>query len=346
MYIVTSSAKVIAFLKISIAILILILSLCFQDLTKRGIASGIDLVFTSIIPSLFPILILTDYISKTITQNSEKPKFLTLFFLSLLSGYPSGALMIKNLLDSERIDYQDASRLLSGFVNPGPGFLIGIIGFSLFNSSLLGLIIFVSSSLASFFCFMLFKGNCDLNKIKQNTTKHNTLKKNPNIIDSVKSSINALVTISGFVVLFSFIIEFLKVFLMPFVDSFIGCVAISLIEVTNAVNIIASSRLDFKVYLVIFAVSICGFSVIMQIKSIFFGYNITLRYFFVSRVVHFTVCAVFTKLLLTLFPITLSVANLNHDAVKLPFSYSPLSSVVLLLVALVLLFGKKSFNIV
>ncbi len=343
MFIVTSTIKIITFLKAGAAVLILILSLCFQEITKIGVANGVELVLNSIIPSLFPILILTDYISKAISGNGEKPKFFTLFFLSLISGYPSGALMIRNLLDSEDIDRQTASRMLSGFVNPGPGFLIGIVGFSLFNSSLLGLIIFISSSIASLFCFCIFKGSCGL---IENKKTYNNIKPNPNIIDSVKSSINALATISGFIVLFSFIIEFLKVFFVPLVNSYVGCVAISLIEVTNAVTVIASSGFEFKIYFVIFAVSMCGFSVVMQIKSIFFGYNITLRYFFISRVIHFTVSAVFTKLFLTFFPITLNVAVLNHDAVKLPFSYSPLSSVVLLLVALVLLFGKKSFNIV
>ncbi len=343
LFIVTCTTKIKTFIKLSAAIFILILSLCFQELTISGVSNGVELMLDSIIPSLFPALVLADYISKVIAQNSEKPKFLTLFCLSLISGYPCGALIIKNLLDSEHIDCQSASRLLPGFVNPGPGFLIGVIGFSLFESSLLGLILFFASASASLFCFIIYKGSCGL---KENGKKYNVKKTNPDIIGSVKSSINALATISGFVILFSFIIEFVKTFFLSFVNSYIGCAVISLIEVTNAVNIIASSNLDFKVYFVIFAISVCGFSVIMQIKSIFSGYNIPLKHFFISRVVHFLVFAVSTKFLLFLFPITLNVAALSHDAVKLPFSYSPISSVVLLLVALVLLFGKKSFNIV
>ncbi len=341
MFVVAKRKNIIIFIKLSLAVLLFIASLYFQNTTKLGISNGIELVLNSVVPSLFPSIILADYISKLICEKYTKPNILTVFLLSLIGGFPSGAIMLKNLVSSNTITENYASKSLSGFVNAGPGFLIGVIGYGLFKSTALGVVFFASSSLASLFCFLVFKGH-----LKQNLRQTVIPQKNNavSIIGSIKTAITSMALISGYVVIFSCVVAFLDLFLSKFFGETFKAFAFSIVEVTNAVEYIAVNVTAFPLYFVVFAISMCGISVAMQIKAIVFGYNITLKYFFLSRIIHFFVSAVFVKLLTTLFPIVLNTSAISSEAVNLPFEYSPISSFLLFIIAFVLLFGKKGFS--
>ena len=123
----------------SLCLLILILD---SKTAISGAAAGIDLCIRVLIPSIFPFLVICPMVSANIGTCSflfrHLGKFLRLpvgaedlFFLGLLSGYPVGANMVSQAVQSKRISKTDGARLLAFCSNAGPSFIFGI-GASLF----------------------------------------------------------------------------------------------------------------------------------------------------------------------------------------------------------------------
>ncbi len=105
-----------------------------------GAAEGIELCIKSVIPSLFPFLILSGLL--TAALNGTSLGFLrplcrmtgipeggeSLLMVSFLGGYPLGAQSTAQLYRQGQITRQTARRLLMFCSNAGPAFVFGIVG--------------------------------------------------------------------------------------------------------------------------------------------------------------------------------------------------------------------------
>lgn len=130
--------------------------------------------------------------------------------LGTLSGYPMGAKLACNLKENKVCTKYEAERLIAFTNNSGPLFIIATVGISMFFSKEIGFLLLVTHLLASLtvgFLFRNWKRNHD--EISKNFL--NNSKKTENISfsnlgeilgDSIKSSINLIMTIGGFIVLF------------------------------------------------------------------------------------------------------------------------------------------------
>ena len=72
-----------------------------------------------------------------------KSPYIYVFILSLISGFPSGAIYIKELLEKDIISINDANKLIMFSHFPNPLFVINSIGYIL-NSKVSALIILLS----------------------------------------------------------------------------------------------------------------------------------------------------------------------------------------------------------
>ncbi len=105
----------------------------------RGASEGIDLCIRSVIPSLFPFLVLTALLTGSLSgvrfpllrplcrlvgipKGGE-----SLLLAGILGGYPSGAQAVAQLYRLGQISRENASRLLMFCSNAGPSFLFGIV---------------------------------------------------------------------------------------------------------------------------------------------------------------------------------------------------------------------------
>lgn len=105
-----------------------------------GAQNGIELCIYSVIPSLFPFIVLTSILCPVISGGMSRflqplGKLLGiprgsegLFLTGILGGYPTGALAVHQAWRSGQLGKEDARRMLAFCSNAGPAFLFGILG--------------------------------------------------------------------------------------------------------------------------------------------------------------------------------------------------------------------------
>ena len=129
----------------------------------HGAQNGISIVFNTLLPSLFPFMLLSMFLVNT--NLSEKlfyyPSLLLshitrldksifpLLFIGNLGGYPCCASNLRAYYKNGQIDKKDAEIISCVFTGGGPAFLISTVGCGLFLSTSLGFILYISSLLSS-----------------------------------------------------------------------------------------------------------------------------------------------------------------------------------------------------
>ena len=141
---------------------------------KESIAAaqnGLTLCINVIIPSLFPFFVLSTLIVQLgiaryfgrILEPVMRPLFnvggacSTAFVLGFIGGYPVGAKTVIALYENGSCTKAEAERLLSFCNNSGPAFIFGVVGAGVFSSSTVGLLLYLTHSLASICVGLIFR---------------------------------------------------------------------------------------------------------------------------------------------------------------------------------------------
>lgn len=128
-----------------------------------GISRGLSICCTVIIPTLYPFMLLAGWLANS--PLCRQPGRLTtrlterLFglpgccgpaiLLSLIGGYPAGALAIRQLKEQGLLTHAQARRMLPYCMSGGPGFIISTVGVGLLQNTLAGILLFAAHTTAS-----------------------------------------------------------------------------------------------------------------------------------------------------------------------------------------------------
>lgn len=121
--------------------------LSLSEQAAQAVRQGLQLCASSVIPALFPFLVLsglltalgsTDLLGRPLQRLLQRlfgcsPQGVNVFLLGLLGGYPLGARMIGQLLHERRLAAEEAQRLLRFCNNAGPAFILGLVGLGRFG---------------------------------------------------------------------------------------------------------------------------------------------------------------------------------------------------------------------
>lgn len=124
--------------------------------------NGLILWATAVVPSLFPFFVSTELLSYTnvvkylgkILNPIMRPLFNVpgegafAFLMGLISGYPVGAKIVANFMEQGIVTKDEAERLLAFTNNSGPLFIIGTVGITLFGSTTIGILLFITHILS------------------------------------------------------------------------------------------------------------------------------------------------------------------------------------------------------
>ncbi len=182
--------------------------------------NALKLCADTVIPSLFPFIfcgnmlialgiarILSRFLSKFM-----KPLFgvsgagALAMVLGFASGYPIGAVCAASLYKSGECTRCEAERLLTFCNNSGPMFIIGVIGAKMANDVRIGVLLYVTHLLSAIFCGMLFKnyGREENNRCLPPARDRDNLKTAlPDIGEAVSRSVDTILLICGFIVIFA-----------------------------------------------------------------------------------------------------------------------------------------------
>ena len=253
------------------------------------------------------------------------------FLMGIISGYPTGAKIVVNLKNDGLCTKEEAERMIAFTNNSGPLFIIATVGISLFGNTLIGILLLITHILACLsvgFLFRFWKKNKNTPVIYKNSSsskeKEEVCFSNLGEIlsKSILSSIQTVFVIGGFVVLFSVILSILKnthfidilaqmvhpIFSLfginniSFSNSFIS----GIIELTNGIMHISSipyKEISVNIIICSFLLGFGGFSVLLQVFSIISKSDISIRAYFIGKVLHGMFAALYTFIFIYIFPI-------------------------------------------
>ncbi len=263
--------------KISLCVYIIYCLVFEFNTIKEEIITALFLWANVIVPSVFPYLIISQYISNSSFIEKIPLRIISFIFgikkcsikavlCSAFCGYPSGAVCARNLYEKGEIDIKEAQRLIYYTNNAGPLFLISAVGTGLLGSTKDGIAIYLIQLISSFIYGIIRreKSNSYNKRIKPTNLQMG------DFCSYVKNGVNICVNICGFMVasyvMASATIIFIKnIFNSFYVNAFIK----SFFEITAGINEFGTLDLgSLKFALICGGVSWSGFSVIMQIKSV------------------------------------------------------------------------------
>ena len=330
-------------------ILILTFTIClivFSSSNFVAAKTGLTLWATSIVPSLFPFFVATEllvntnipYILGKLLNNIMLPIFNVRgegsfpLIMGIISGYPTGAKIACDFREKNILTKEECERLLSFTNNSGPLFIIGTVGISMFGSSTIGLLLFITHLLSCItvgFIFRLWKKNTSFNKtIKSNLyeIKEMNLSNFVEIIsDSIYKSISTIMMIGGFIVLFSVIISIFKAskflnmltfFISPYLkiigipSTFVAPFLTGILEITNGISLISNihiKAISINIILTSFLLGFGGISIFLQVYSIVSKTDLSIKPYIFGKILQALFSAFYTFIFIHVF----SIFNLN-----------------------------------
>ena len=306
-----------------------------------GVSNGLKLCAASIIPSLFPFIVLSDYLirSKSVEMFGRflEPITKSVFrlpgsagcavIMSLVGGYPVGAGMIAKLLENGNISQGQAKRMMLFCVNAGPAFVIGTVGTVMLSNRKAGIILYLSmivSALAMGAFFRFFDSSTIEIKTKKPEFKSGVLNQ------SVTNGINSMFNLCAWVLLFSCINALIENFDIPAnIMTWIKMIT----EVTGGC-ITASGKYPVSVQALIMGWA--GLSVHCQLLPYIKETQVKHLHFLLSRLVHGALSATLAEFLFWLFPCQTSVFSTNTDVLPQLYSISVPAAVATVILAVML----------
>ena len=329
-----------------LALLFLGFTIClllFSNNNLVAVKNGLTLWANSVVPSLFPFFVATELLSHTnivnyfgiLLNNIMKPLFNIrgegsfAFVMGIISGYPIGAKIVTKFRENGDCTKAEAERLLAFTNNSGPLFIIGTVGITMFGNTLIGFLLFITHFLGCIIVGFLFRfwkfkdsENIFYKNSSKSTNQNITLSNLGEILSSsIMNSVNSIVIIGGFVILFSVIISILKssgllqmatnVF-YPFFDflginvNFIQGILSGIIELTNGLSSIvqvSTKSISTTIIISSFLLGFGGLSVLLQVLSITSKSDISIKPYFIGKLLHGIISAVLTYIIIHIFPI-------------------------------------------
>ena len=352
--------------------------------------NGIILWANNILPTLLPFLISTNILIQAgmtqvlglflepIMQPIFRVPGVSAFALisGMVCGYPIGAKVTQSLYKNNQISRSQAQRLISFCNNSGPLFILGFVGVSMLGDKKIGyflMLVHYLSAIINGLIFRFFFGSdiTNIKNIKKNIFHeskdhkqkiffHVQSNKNIGIIisDSINNSVQIILHIGGFIVLFSIInkileisniISLLWVLFSRFsifnelgYKNFYAIIA-GLIELTNGTKIlIQNNSCDLNKIIIILSalISFGGLSVHMQSLGFITKTDINPFVYLLSKISHAIISVFLTKTLLLFFSFrsknikgTYDFKTSFHD--QLLFSFKNLILVIIIIMGLI-----------
>lgn len=298
---------------IIITLFLLYLIIINKSFVLLSVNNSLNLWIKNLVPTLFPFFIISDILinyniinyipkfikNKCISLFNITENMLTIFLLSIVSGFPSNARNAKTMYENKQITKEEANHILifSHFANPA--FILTTVSI-LLNNKKIGLIILLSQYLSNIILGILFRNSFKKNNI--NIKKEYKEKNFSNIlINSIKKSINSILLICGIITMFLLVVTLLIniLNLNNYNETIIkGIFEITLgIESLNLLNI----PLIYKTVLASIFISFGGISVHMQVKAELIDTDIDYHYFFIGRIYQMLLSGIITYIIFILF---------------------------------------------
>lgn len=391
----------------SSATLMAISMIVLPKVTSEASVDGLNIWWGVVFPSLFPFFVISELLIGfgvvnfigVILEPLMRPLFRVpgvggfALAMGMASGNPAGAKITARLRQEKQLSQIEAERLVSFTNYSSPLFIFVAVSVGFFHNKDLGIIFAIAHYAGNIIVglIMRFYGYSREEKVKNEKKKipimdalralHKTRMEDKRPIgkllgDAVNSSIQTLLMIGGFIILFSVINRLLfHLHITSFLASIIGNLLLSihfptslsipyiagLFEITLGSKLLSEvvhSTLLQQVVITSFILGFSGFSIQAQVASILAQTDIRFKPFFIARIMHGFIAATITYFIWkpiylrffhpekqTNLPVFLNVLKHHHleGIYRWGIHYGPLITIGALLLYIILYY-KRSFN--
>jgi len=305
---------------------------------------GVDMWWEIVFPSLLPFFIISELLISfgvvafvgVLLEPLMRPLFRVpgsggfIWAMGMASGFPSGAKWTARLRSEGQITKVEAERLVSFTNSSNPLFIFGAVSVGFFHNTALGLILAISHYAGNFIVglIMRFHGKHEKNnrESKKRSFKHAFIELHKTRIketrplgkilgDAVISSIETLMMIGGFIVIFSVINKLLYIMNFTEMIAFFFNYLLSLLQIPTSFSIplisgifeitlgsqltsnVEAAPLLMKAIIVSFILGFSGISVHAQVASILAQTDIRFAPFFFARILHGVIASIITLII-------------------------------------------------
>lgn len=319
---------------------------------QEGAADGIRICLSVLVPSLFPLMAVTNLLVNTGVCASASSalcrpvRFLfgvsgavaPVLLLSLLGGYPVGAGGIASLYCQGVISRQEAKQASLFCVCAGPGFIVSYIGEGLLGSTQAGLLLFATQILAVLLTGMAVRlfFYQPAKRLAPNTEKTPApLPFSQALVTAVTDAAQSMLTVCAFVVFFSSLTGILSKIVtnaavLPWLyTAFEVCGAVRELSFTRPLTDIA------------FAVGFGGICVHFQLFAALKEVNVNKLLFFLCRIIQGLLAALLMRVFRWILPQPVPVFSTAPSGTPALMNGSIISGTVLLTVLICFFISVK-----
>lgn len=272
-----------------------------------GASEGVELCIRTVIPSLFPFLVLSVCVIGPLASFSCKwlrpiGKVLhlpenaeTIFLIGLLGGYPVGAQCIRQAYDAGALSRADAQRMLRFCSNAGPAFLFGIGG-HLFGDQRLCMLLWLVHILSAVVIGMLTP--------PAETSVRSVLQiPHISLTEAVRRSSGVMASICSWIVLFRILLSFLEKWFFWMLPQPIDLLFCGILELANGSTALMNLQVpEYRFVLFSTMLGFGGLCVGLQTNAILSGTSLSIRPYFLGKLAHGALSCIMSILLIQILP--------------------------------------------
>ncbi len=273
---------------------------------------GLRLCAESVIPSLFPSMVLSEFLvsGRTATRIGStvgrpigrllnlSPAGSSAFLLGALCGFPVGARCALRSLEQGELATEECERLLGVCGMPSSAFLIGTVGVTFLGDRRIGILLWCSVLLSSLVVGRLegmlaerngYRAACSQPKY---TSAAPALSPVRAFTEAIRHATTGMLTICAYVVFFSAILGVLREMLAGILENgMISAIFFSSLELSNGMQMAAELTSPLAAALLCAsAAGWSGLSVHCQLLSLCDGFALSFRRYFRDKVLLAAVC--------------------------------------------------------
>jgi len=300
----------------------LLLILRNPDAAIAYVTRGLLLCARTVIPSLFPFMVLSELIvaggfGRAMLRRVSRPleRLLALseagccaFLLGLVCGFPIGARCAVSAYDRGEMTRSECERVLCFSGAPSSAFLISAVGVSLWENRTFGIALYAAVVLSSLLTALLLarlQKNGSASRVDARPlSPAPTLRGASLFAHAVRSATDGILSVSAYVVFFSALTGTIELVLAPLALSpYVLAALTTLLELSGGVSQAATlpSR-PIAALLTALAVGWSGLSVHCQILSVTDRRDLSLRPYLLSKLLQALLTAALLALLIYIFP--------------------------------------------
>lgn len=245
-----------------------------QNAVREALNIAIKLCLSSIVPAVFPFMILSDFLTANISIKRESrvsrlfSKVTSInasgglaFILGNICGFPIGAHISTELFENGDIGEDEYKRLLPISTNPSLAFVISGVGMGIRGSFADGIKLYISMILATIISSIIWKSEMSALNFYPKSSKSEF-----SLVDSIKSAMNSLIYVFAYIFFFSIVINVILSFDF---SAHITALISTFLEVGNACSNIYLGIFSHSISLAItaFALGFSGISMYVQALS-------------------------------------------------------------------------------